>query len=269
MPLTPSHAAAAPLLQRLIRRLGVTVPMSALVVGTMAPDFAYLFRLAPGGGAWHTPLGLLIFCLPAGLVTWWVFRENIGPALLRLLPPKLGEGAAKLVLPGKTYRLIPAAALAILLGALSHDCWDSFTHEARWGVQQVSGLETSIRISQSHWMRGYAILQYASSLIGLLVVAAVIWQWVRTFPRSAWHVRAGERAWRIRDASLLLLSGMMGAILNASRDHPPGWSWTLGFAAVGGMAALAVALLVYGTIDSIRHRAIARPLASAADDVGS
>jgi hypothetical protein len=269
MPLTPSHAAAAPLLQRLIRRFGITVPMSALVVGTMAPDFAYLIRLAPGGGAWHTPLGLLIFCLPAGLATWWIFRENVAPALLRLLPPELGEAAAKLVIPGKTYRLIPAAALAILLGALSHDLWDSFTHEARWGVHQVSGLETSVRISQSHWIRGYMILQYASSVVGLLVVAAIVWQWVRSFPGSAFHVPAGERAWRIRDVSLLLLAGMTGAILNVSRDHPAGWPWTLGFAAVGGMAALAVALLAYGTIESIRRRAIARPLVSAADEIGS
>jgi hypothetical protein len=47
----------------------------------------------------------------------------------------------------------------------------------------------------------------------------------------------------------------LGAVLNASRAHPPGPAWALGAAAVGGMSALALALLVYGVLDSVRYRA--------------
>lgn len=266
MPLTPAHAAAAPLLQRLARSIGLTVPMSALVIGTMTPDFAYLIRLTPGGGTWHTPRGLVVFCLPAGLATWWIFRKVISPALVRLLPPQVGVAAAKLVAPGPTWRLIPTAAVAILLGVLSHDCWDSFTHEARWGVRQIPGLETRIVFSPLHWMRLYSILQYASSLIGLVVVVAIIWRWVTAFPKSARHIPVGDRAWRVRESALLMLAGLLGAGFNGSRPHPPGFSFTLGLTAVGGMAAFAVALFAYGLIDLLRRRPLAGPLASAADD---
>jgi len=40
----------------------------------------------------------------------------------------------------------------------------------------------------------------------------------------------------------------------------------LGLAAVGGMSALAVALLVYGVIDLLRHRAVPGRVASGAND---
>jgi hypothetical protein len=50
------------------------------------------------------------------------------------------------------------------------------------------------------------------------------------------------------------VGGVSGAVLNASRAHHPGLSGCLGLAAVGGMSGLAVALLAYGIIDSIRQR---------------
>jgi hypothetical protein len=266
MPLTPAHAAVAPLLHRLTRRFGVTVPMSALVIGTMTPDFAYLIRLTPGGGAWHTPLGLLVYCLPAGLATWIIFREIISPALLRLLPPELGLAASRLVAPGATVRLIPAALVAIFVGAVSHDFWDSFTHEAHWGVRQVPSLETRVPFLPLHSIRWYQILQYASSLIGLMIVALIIWRRVAAFPKAARFVPVGDRAWRVRELTLLMVSGVIGAVLNASRSHPPGFSMTLGLAAVGGMSALAVALFAYGLLDLVRHRAIPGRLSSGAND---
>lgn len=255
MPLTPAHTAAAPLLRRLIRPFGGTMPLSALVIGTMTPDFAYLIRLNPGGGPWHTPLGLLEFCLPVGLATWWVFRIIIGPALLRLLPPGLGVAARTRVTPGPTLRLIPGAIVAVLLGAVSHDLWDSFTHESRWGVRQIPALDIPVRLGGTESVPGYAILQYASSAIGLFVVGVIIWRWVAAHPKADRHVPMGQRAWRLREVSVLVLVGVAGAVLNASRDHQPGLEWLLGLAAVGGMSALAVALFAYGIIDSIRQRA--------------
>lgn len=255
MPLTPSHAAVAPLLQRLTRPIGITLPLSALVVGTMVPDFEYLIRLAPGGGIWHTKVGLLEFCLPAGLATWWIFRTVIGPALLRLLPPGLGEAARTHVTPGPTYRLLPAAIAAIAIGVVSHDFWDSFTHQLGWGVRQLHWLNRRVQTGPHDWIRYYSILQYASSIIGLVAVIAIVWRWVAAQPRGSLSVPVGQRAWRVREVGFLLFSGALGAVLNASLPHPAGRAWAIGAAAVGGMSALALALLVYGLLDSIRQRA--------------
>jgi len=256
----------APLLHRAVRSLGIVAPISALVIGTMTPDFDYLMRLTPGGGSWHTPRGLLLFCLPAGLAVWWIFRAIIGPALLRLLPPGLGVEAAKTVAPGPTLRLLPGAALAIVIGAASHDLWDSFTHEARWGVKQVPALEIRVPTSASTGVHWYVILQYASSVLGLIAVALILLHWVESRPKSACYVPVGERGWRARELGLIVLAAVIGAVVNESRPHPPGISWRLGLAAVGGMSALAVALLVYGLIDLIRHRAVPGRLESGAND---
>jgi hypothetical protein len=255
MPLTPSHAVAAPLIQRVIRPLGIVLPLSALVIGTMVPDFEYLIRLSPGGGEWHTRIGLLEYCLPAGLATWLIFRTVIGPALLRLLPPGLGDAARATVTPGPTYRLIPGALVAIAIGAVSHDFWDSFTHRDGWAARQLPWLTHRVHIAPHQWMRYFLILQYVSSVLGLLAVVAILWFWVAKQPKAAAQVPVGERAWRVRETALLLLSAIAGAALNAARSHPPGRAWTLGLAAVGAMSALALALLVYGILDGIRHRA--------------
>jgi hypothetical protein len=264
MPLTPSHAVAAPLIQRVIRPLGIVLPLSALVIGTMVPDFEYLIRLSPGGGEWHTRIGLLEYCLPAGLATWWIFRTLIGPALLRLLPPGLGEAARATVTPGPTFRLLPGALAAIAIGAVSHDLWDSFTHLDGWAARQLPWLKHRFYIGPHEWVRYFLVLQYVSSVLGLLAVVAILWHWVAKQPRAARQVPVGERAWRLREAALLLLSALAGAWLNASRSHPPGRAWTLGLAAVGAMSAFAFALLVYGILDGIRHRAGKRPVIAAA-----
>lgn len=254
MPLTPSHAAVAPLLQRIMRPFGLTVPMSALVIGTMTPDFSYLIRLAPGGGEWHTKVGVFVYCLPAGLAVWLIFRALIAPALLRLLPPGLGDAAAGRVAHGPTYRLIPGALVAIFAGVISHDVWDGFTHSEDWGVRLVPALHRNLHYGASGMVRWYLILQYLSSVVGLLVVVAIVWRWVAAQPARARHVPAGQLAWRVRDAGLLLLSAIAGAALNSARPHPSTISWTLGYAAVGAMAALAAALFAYALFDLLRRR---------------
>jgi Domain of unknown function (DUF4184) len=266
MPLTPSHAVAAPVIQRVIRPLGIMLPMSALVIGTMVPDFEYLIRLSPGGGEWHTRVGLLEYCLPAGLLTWLIFRTVIGPTLLRLLPPGLGDAARATVTPGPTYRLIPGALVAIAIGAVSHDLWDSFTHLDGWAVRNLPWLKYRHLIGAHHWVRYFVVLQYASSVLGLLAVFAILWHWVAKQPKSTRRIPVGDRAWRIREAGLLLLASLAGAILNASRSHPPGRAWALGMAAVGGMSALAMALLLYGILEAIRHRASERVMLSTPSD---
>lgn len=269
MPLTPSHAVAAPLIQRVIRPLGIVLPMSALVIGTMVPDFEYLIRLSPGGGEWHTRVGLLEYCLPAGLATWLIFRTVIGPTLLRLLPPGLGDAVRATVAPGPTYRLIPGALVAIAFGAVSHDLWDSFTHPDGWVARQLPWLRYRHALGPHLYVRYVFVLQYASSVLGLLAVMAILWHWVAKQPKTARQIPPGERAWRFREAGLLLLAAIAGATLNAHRPHPSGLGWGLGVAAVGGMSALALALFVYGLLEALRHRAsehLAIPTAAGPDE---
>ncbi|MEZ5316129.1 MAG: DUF4184 family protein [Vicinamibacterales bacterium] len=75
MPLTPCHAAAAwP-----VRRMLPALPLAPLVVGMMSPDVEYLIRLAPAGRNFHTPLGIVVFCLPVSLLIVAVLDRWIVP----------------------------------------------------------------------------------------------------------------------------------------------------------------------------------------------
>jgi uncharacterized protein DUF4184 len=117
VPLTPAHAAAALPLERVTRALGIALPMSALMIGTWTPDFEYVLLLRPGGKFGHTPLGLLVFCLPLGLLAWATFRAVVAPALLPLLPPGL-ETRVRTHLRARHERDGVAAAAAVLGSSL-------------------------------------------------------------------------------------------------------------------------------------------------------
>ena len=50
--------------------------LSALVVGSVAPDLGYLLYLAPAGTVSHTVAGLFVFCLPVGFNWFRAFVVN-------------------------------------------------------------------------------------------------------------------------------------------------------------------------------------------------
>jgi hypothetical protein len=238
MPLTPAHTAAAWPISRLVRSL----PLDALVLGTMMPDFEYLLVLAPRGRFGHSPLGLVIFCLPIGVLTWMAYRHLVRPAILTLLPVGLRPGLVA------RHTTLGSVAVAILLGAASHAVWDAFTHSSGWGVRHIAALHEVVHLGSLGDIRVYKILQHLSTVIGSLVVAAWLWSWIKRYPAAAraYHSGSGRRAVKI--LTLLLAAGLGGAVLNGLRGIGNGIAAGLGHAAVGGMAAIAVALLLFGLV---------------------
>ena len=133
MPFTISHAAAAAVFQPLLRRGHDHMP--ALVIGTIVPDFEYFLRLQPLSLWSHSLTGLVVFCLPVGLVSlalWELLIEDVVRELLEL--PRVSTRNAR------SLRHVIAAAAWIVLGAASHILWDSFTHNDRWGTRLVPAL---------------------------------------------------------------------------------------------------------------------------------
>jgi Domain of unknown function (DUF4184) len=238
MPLTPAHTAAAwP-----VSRLFPSLPVDALVLGTMVPDFEYFLELAPRGRFGHSPLGLLVFCLPVGLVSWAIFRRVVRPASLTLLPSDLRPG-----LVARRSNLLSVIA-AILLGAGSHSMWDSFTHARGWAVHQIPALSTAVHLAGLGDVRIFKMLQHGSTILGLVAVAVWVWRWIeRQAPNArVYRGQSGRRA--VRLLAILLATGAGGAFLNGLRGVSHGMAVGLGYAAVGGMAALAIALLVFGLV---------------------
>src|SRR5271154_3820752 len=83
MPFTISHAAVVLPFSRALARRRL---LSAAIIGSMVPDFGLFAPWRMGRTGTHSAMGLLTFCLPIGLATYWIFQYLIKPPLLELLP---------------------------------------------------------------------------------------------------------------------------------------------------------------------------------------
>jgi len=189
VPYTVSHIAAVMPGYKLLSRAHV---FSAAVIGSMVPDFGLLLPREPLRYETHSLSALVTFCLPVGLIAYWLTQLLIKPAVLEILPDK-----AYL----RLYSSHPSASLAhvrtwftvsagLLLGALTHLVWDAFTHEEARGVRAFPLLTDYSPALKGHSLRLYAWLQFGSSVFGLAIVIAAIALWLRhTPPLSAPLVR--------------------------------------------------------------------------------
>ena len=173
MPFTISHVAVVlPFLRRL-RRLRV---LSAVVIGSMVPDFGLFLPWGPERIETHSIIGLYTFCLPVGLACWWLFLLLINPAVLELLPDAIyvqsREGRVDL---GKLSQWVAAAA-GVFIGAVTHLIWDGFTHEGARGVRMIPALDDPVVDFAGHHLLGFKLMQLASSVVGLALVIWVVWR---------------------------------------------------------------------------------------------
>jgi len=172
MPFTISHAAAVLPLRRITR-----LPMAALMIGSMSPDFSYFFahddmeRLAT-----HSIPGLFWFCLPVSLAVWFLYVRVLEAPTIALLP----ESWAARITPSRrelTIERLSWVSVAILLGAFTHLVWDAFTHINSPVVNSVSGLRVVVFEWHGRPIRVFRLLQHLSSIMGLLILA--FWGWLR------------------------------------------------------------------------------------------
>jgi hypothetical protein len=180
LPFTLAHPAAVlPLRKRLV--------FSALVIGAMSPDFHYFLGLHIDAKTSHSLAGAFYFCLPVGLATLWLFHRILKPALISLVPEWHQARLARFAKPfsfgpGKRFGMI---LLSLLVGIFSHLLWDSFTHNHGWVVRQFPVLRTVVWPQVAGGRPGYALLQHASSLAGMAILAIAYRRWARaTSPQA-------------------------------------------------------------------------------------
>ena len=179
MPFTISHVAAVLPFHRSLRRQGY---FSAAIIGSMVPDLGFLLlplRLLRSDT--HSAVSLFTFSLPLGLASYWLFQLMIKPAWCAVLPSgwrtrlRDEHPVARI----GNWRVWLGAAVAVLLGALTHLVWDAFTHEDGRGVRMLPFLDDYGPAIEGNPLRLYRWLQFASSVVGLAVVMVAAWKWRR------------------------------------------------------------------------------------------
>jgi hypothetical protein len=129
MPFTTSHPAIVLPLKQIFPRY---FSLTGLMAGAMSPDLLYFLLLdTTYRGISHSWLGLFTFCLPAGIIFSFVFHRLFKYHVIMNLPGPLDRFLSGLALKRfkiKGFRRRLILFYSVLLGALSHFFWDSFTH---------------------------------------------------------------------------------------------------------------------------------------------
>jgi hypothetical protein len=177
LPLTISHPAAViPL-----KKFGF--PLSALIIGSMMPDFEFFLRLSSDRVIGHTIPGIFLFCLPVGFIVLLLFHIVIKKPVISLLPQSHHSRIFSVI--GSEFRFFPLKQfikiiLALLIGIVSHLFLDSLTHDNSFFTSQIPLLSLSILTTPFGSLRVYFLLQQILSFIGFLLITRWYFIWYRS-----------------------------------------------------------------------------------------
>ena len=166
MPVTIAHPAAVLPLR------GLGLPLSAMVLGSMAPDLPVFSQSWGLYGYTHSLAGILTVDLALTLVLLFGWDRWGRDAIVDTAPSRVRDrlpGRARI--GAKAWLLAPLAAV---LGSVTHVVWDAFTHRGRWGVRTIEWLHTL------HGpLRGEQWAQHISGVVGMAVVGLTLLAVVR------------------------------------------------------------------------------------------
>ncbi|MFK7733606.1 MAG: DUF4184 family protein [Pseudomonadales bacterium] len=180
MPFTVTHTlAVAPIAAR-----WPMFPAAALFIGAMIPDWGLFVPIGPGYTLMHTWLGILLACVPLGLLLLVLFRSLVRRAVVELTPTDMQIRLTKFKVwqTRFTGKEILAASVALAIGAASHLIWDAFTHHGRWGVELLPFMSTVLFEIGDSQVQVFKFIQHGSSAVGLPLLACWAWRWYQSQP---------------------------------------------------------------------------------------
>jgi ABC-type multidrug transport system fused ATPase/permease subunit len=213
VPFTLSHAAAA-----LPFRRFPLIP-SALVIGTLAPDFEYFLLLIPMDRYGHTLRGLFILTLPVALVILWMFHNFVKRPASMLLPDSIQRRLADHLdeFQFRGFGRFLMIVISILVGAFTHLLWDSFTHRTGWFYHHWLFLHEMVRVPVLGTLPYYKVFQHVSTVLGIVILLLWFAWWYRnTKPTD--HPIPGAPAAPLRLAIVAVLATIAcaGAVINGA-----------------------------------------------------
>lgn len=176
MPFTFSHPGAVLPLGFLPKRY---FSMTALVIGSIAPDFEYFFRMRAISYYSHRWSGMLWFDLPLIIILAFIFHSMVRDRLIENLPGFISKRVVRFKgfdWPGYFKKNYPIVLLSAIIGAASHLLWDRFTHESGIFDTDIQKLKDFYSFSFRHRFATYNLLQLISSIVGILIIFFTIFR---------------------------------------------------------------------------------------------
>jgi Domain of unknown function (DUF4184) len=255
MPFTFSHLAAVMPFSRPLKRSGL---LSAAAIGAMVPDFHLFVPWHMARWDTHALIALFTWCLPVGLLTYWVFQYLLKRPMIEML----GDGPYARWQSDRAPRSIGSwkqwllACVGILLGAITHDFWDAFTHEGARGNRFLAMLDEPLFDGHLHHIIATRIAQDASSVLGLLLVLGLLAYGLRrgrepAVPRLFPH--AERVIWVLGYFTATFgLTLLFYVRLRIGDPHPHWVPGIINDMAVASLRGLATALLIFSMVLQLR-----------------
>ena len=175
MPFTLSHPAIVLPLKFLPKRW---FSLTALVIGSLTPDFEYFIRMKVQSDFSHTFLGIFWFYLPLGILLAFIFHNTVRNSLFDNIPMSLKSRLNRFnEFNWNRYFMSNwhTASISFLLGAFYHVFWDSFTHKHGHFVEVIPELSRTILLFGKK-IAVFKLLQHSSTLIGGFAIMLAIFQ---------------------------------------------------------------------------------------------
>ena len=173
MPFTVTHILVTYPLFLLVRKLSIV----ALIIGSIIPDFVMFIPISSYDVS-HSILGLIMYCLPMGLIVYLFFVHFSAALIIDTAPSWLSSRVYKCRDFNFKYSIVSLILIStsLILGATTHILWDVFSHQNTWLTQLMPILNKSITIFNLT-IEYYKLIQYMSSLIGLPVL--IIYSYIK------------------------------------------------------------------------------------------
>lgn len=145
---------------------------TALILGSMSPDFEYFIRFKAQSVVGHTLIGFIIFNLPLVFIAAFLWHHIIKKPFTLSLPNIIKQKVIFLISNPweiNSIRSFTIFVVSAFTGMFSHILWDSFTHKDAYFVQKIPFLSQYIIMFDTK-IAVYKILQHGSTLLGFLII---------------------------------------------------------------------------------------------------
>ena len=238
MPFTPAHPAIIlPFLKINPERVSAT----ALVIGSVAPDFEYFFKMSVSGQHSHTLLGILYFNIPVTIGLAFLFHEVVKKNLISNLPAFLQyrfQETLKLNFREHFKKYYWVVIISAAIGSFSHIFWDAFTHNDGFFAQRISFYKHVVVPFDGVRYPLFYGLQHISTYVGLTIVLLYIF-----FMKADKNMPVSKPLF-----SYWILLGLITAVVISLRLFLAQQSLDLGNMVVSSISAILLATLVCGRI---------------------
>jgi hypothetical protein len=175
MPFTPAHPA---LVLPFLKLKPEHISASAIVIGSLSPDFEYFFKMSVSGEHGHTLLGILYFDIPVTILLTFLFHLIVKGNLIANLPTFLQSRFQPLLhLDFKKYfrKYYWVVIISAGVGAFSHIFWDAFTHNDGFFAQRIALYKQVVIPFDGVRYPLFYGLQQISTYVGLTIMIVYIY----------------------------------------------------------------------------------------------